>query len=123
MGKSCSCMQFIKILFFFTTSLAPQEFVSMLQVTQESISGSTTHVWYVRTCNEIEGHTYDIIIVTIVVLCNQIKGYMINYHHSSYVYYCNTYITLNALYLSTLTYECTHTHALSIEVVFKHSIV
>ena len=50
MGKSCSCMQFIKILkkifstshvlqefvLFFTTSHVLQEFVSMLQVTRES---------------------------------------------------------------------------------------
>ena len=37
----------------------------VLQVTRESVSGTTSHVRYVWTCNEIEG-SYDKIIITIV---------------------------------------------------------
>ena len=37
----------------------------LLQVTRESVSGTTSHVRYVRTCNEIGG-SYDKIIITIV---------------------------------------------------------
>ena len=41
------------------------ESVSVLQVTRESVSGTTSHVRCVRTCNEMEG-LYDKIIITIV---------------------------------------------------------
>ena len=37
----------------------------LLQVTRESISGTTSLVCWIRTCNEIEG-SYDKIIITIV---------------------------------------------------------
>ena len=39
--------------------------VSVLQVMQESVSGTTSHVRCVWTCNEIEG-SYDKIIITIL---------------------------------------------------------
>ena len=42
-----------------------RESVSVLQVMRESISGTTSHVRCVWTCNEIEG-SYDKIIITIV---------------------------------------------------------
>ena len=41
------------------------ESVSVLQVTRESISGTTSHMRGVGTCNEIEG-SYDKIIISIV---------------------------------------------------------
>ena len=58
MGKPCSCTQFIKSHIFYSKSRKNQ-------VTRESVSGSTSHVRCVRTCNEIGG-SYDKIIITIV---------------------------------------------------------
>ena len=42
-----------------------RESVSVLQVTRESVSGTTSHMHCVWTCNEI-GSSYDKIIITIV---------------------------------------------------------
>ena len=42
-----------------------REFISVLQVTQESVSGNTSHVRCISTCNAIEC-LYDKIIITIV---------------------------------------------------------
>ena len=49
MGKPCSCIQF----------------VFLVQITWESVSGTASHSRYVWTCNEIEG-LYNKIIITIV---------------------------------------------------------
>ena len=55
--KPCSCVQFIKSHIF------------LLQVMRESVSGTTSHMHCVWTCNEIEG-SYD----------------KVSYHHSSKLY-------------------------------------
>ena len=72
MGKPCSCTQFIKshILYYKSRDNLYQYYKSrenpyqVLQVTRESVSGTTSHVRCVWTCNEIEG-SYDKIIITI----------------------------------------------------------
>ena len=69
MAKPCSCMQFIKSVFYTTITW---EFVSILQVTwnistkvtQESVSGTASCVHCIWMCNEIDG-SYDKIIITI----------------------------------------------------------
>ena len=73
MGKPCSCTQFIKSRIFYCKSREnPYQYCEsrenpyqVLQVTRESVSGTTSHVRCVWTCNEIEG-SYDKIIITIV---------------------------------------------------------
>ena len=55
MGKSCSCMQFIKSRI-------------LLQVTRESVTGTASHVRCIWTCNEIEG-SYDYHHSTKLVFC------------------------------------------------------
>ena len=73
MGKPCSCTQFIISRIFYCKSREnPYQYCEsrenpyqVLQVTQESVSGTTSHVRCVWTCNEIEG-SYDKIIITIV---------------------------------------------------------
>ena len=73
MGKPCSCTQFIKSRIFYCKSREnPYQYCKsrenpyqVLQVTRESVSGTTSHVRCVWTCNEIEG-SYDKIIITIV---------------------------------------------------------
>ena len=73
MGKPCSCTQFIKSrIFYYKSRENPYQYCKsrenpyqVLQVTRESVSGTTSHVRCVWTCNEIEG-SYDKIIITIV---------------------------------------------------------
>ena len=73
MGKPCSCTQFIKShIFYYKSRKNPyqccksrQNPYQVLQVTRESVSGTTSHVRCVSTCNEIEG-SYDKFIITIV---------------------------------------------------------
>ena len=73
MGKPCSCTQFIKSRIFYCKSREnPYQYCKsrenpyqVLQVTRESVSGTTSHVRCVGPCNEIEG-SYDKIIITIV---------------------------------------------------------
>ena len=63
MGKPCSCTQFIKSrIFYYKSRENPYQ---VLQVTRESVSGTTSHMRCVSTCNEIEG-SYDKFIITIV---------------------------------------------------------
>ena len=62
-GKPCSCTQLIKSqMFYYKSCENPYQ---VLQVTRESVSGTTSHVRCVETCNEIEG-SYNKIIITIV---------------------------------------------------------
>ena len=63
MGKPSSCMQFIKSCISYYKSR--ENLYQVLQVTRESVSGTTSHVRCVWACNEIEG-LYDKIIITIV---------------------------------------------------------
>ena len=73
MWKPCSCTQFIKSrIFYYKSRENPYQYrkshenpYQVLQVTRESVSGTTSHVRCVWTCNEIEG-SYDKIIITIV---------------------------------------------------------
>ena len=73
MGKPCSCMQFIKSrICYYKSCENPYQYCKsrenpyqVLQVTREFVSGTTSHVRCVRTCNEIEG-LYDKITITIV---------------------------------------------------------
>ena len=63
MGKPCTCTQFIKSrIFYYKSHENPYQ---ALQVTRESVSGTTSHVCCLWTCNKIES-SYDKIIVTIV---------------------------------------------------------
>ena len=78
MGKPCSCMQFKKSS-------------SLLQVTQESISGTASHMRCIWVCNEIEG-SYDKIIITIVP---SFPGKILLVCCHWYCYSCCTLITIN----------------------------
>ena len=60
MGKPCSWMQFIKRCIFYYKSR--DNLYQVLQITRESISGTTSHVRCVWTCNDL----YAKIIITIV---------------------------------------------------------
>ena len=83
-GEALQLRAVYKKLYFFTTSHATiristtshaririryyksrENPYQVLQVTRESVSGTTSHMRCVRTCNEIEG-SYDKIIITIV---------------------------------------------------------
>ena len=66
MGRPCSCTQFIKSRIFYYKShdnpcqycKSCENLYQVLQVTRESVSGTTSHVRCIWTCNEIEG-SYD----------------------------------------------------------------